>query len=102
MVPRPPASTRFPYTTLFRSEGSDLNRVLKRDGAVPPHDAVVSILQASEALAEAHAAGIIHRDLKPANLFLATQPDGSASRSEEHTSELQSQFHLVRRLLLDK
>src|SRR5689334_23756743 len=62
MIRRPPRSTLFPYTTLFRSTGT---------------------------------VSIFGRDGPPGTTY---QP----GRSEEHTSELQSQFHLVCRLLLEK
>src|SRR6267143_5230140 len=62
MIRRPPRSTLFPYTTLFRSPGSATNRA-------------------------AHCRAMAAR---------------CGPRSEEHTSELQSQFHLVCRLLLEK
>src|SRR5438309_2935639 len=73
MIRRPPRSTLFPYTTLFRSRGTP--RTTRRPyaprfaAALPPSRGVVE-----------------HR----------------GRRSEEHTSELQSQFHLVCRLLLEK
>src|SRR2546422_5602525 len=93
MIRRPPRSTLFPYTTLFRSLGGR-RRVLgfalrllahvdrRIDGLRPgeldlPRDR-------SRALGE----GQVHR--------------GEARRSEEHTSELQSRLHLVCRLLLEK
>jgi serine/threonine-protein kinase len=57
--------------------GADLGAVLSRRGALPVGLAVECIMQACEALAEAHALGIIHRDLKPANLFLTESVDGS-------------------------
>src|SRR2546427_7992981 len=72
MIRRPPRSTLFPYTTLFRSSTSFTSQAL--------HDAIGSLRQA----------GII---------FVAAA--GNA-RSEEHTSELQSQSNLVCRLLLEK
>ena len=56
--------------------GDDLRRVCKEQGPLPVGVAIDYILQACEALAEAHAAGIIHRDLKPANLFLTTRVEG--------------------------
>src|SRR2546427_5451673 len=68
MIRRPPRSTLFPYTTLFRSLGQ-----VRRDGGGPRH----RLLQS-----------------------LRTPP--VALRSEEHTSELQSQSNLVCRLLLEK
>jgi len=58
--------------------GRDLARVLREDGPLPIADAVDYVLQACEAIAEAHALGIVHRDLKPANLFLTRAPDGAA------------------------
>ena len=58
--------------------GSDL-RSLVKGGPLPPGDAVDYLLQACEALAEAHIAGIVHRDLKPENFFLAFGPGGTTS-----------------------
>src|SRR3989449_7462375 len=74
MIRRPPRSTLFPYTTLFRSHGT----VPLRGADHLLDDDAVAIDQ--EALG--HAGGLI--------------------RSEEHTSELQSRLHLVCRLLLEK
>lgn len=64
-----------PYIVMEHLSGEDLEHVLDRIGCLPPTEAVTYMLQACEALAEAHSLGIIHRDLKPANLFLARQPD---------------------------
>jgi serine/threonine-protein kinase len=58
-------------------EGGDLSSLIQRRGPLPITEAVDYVLQACEAIAEAHAAGIVHRDLKPANLFGARRPDGS-------------------------
>src|SRR5450432_16073 len=66
-----------PYMVMEYLEGHDVAEEMTRVGALPISDAVDFVLQAIEALAEAHAAGIVHRDLKPANLFLATRPDGT-------------------------
>src|SRR5438309_4533791 len=70
MLRRPPRSTLFPYTTLFRSDGGRL------EGAAT--------------ITEEHCNSCSSRS------------DSVQFRSEEHTSELQSQFHLVCRLLLEK
>jgi serine/threonine-protein kinase len=67
-----------PYIVMEYLEGTDLGALLDRKGPLPIKEAVEYLLQACEALAEAHALGIIHRDLKPANLFLARRPDRSA------------------------
>src|SRR2546427_7573206 len=76
MIRRPPRSTLFPYTTLFRSRARAMPR--------------------KNALRTAHARIGLERD--------ATQEaqDAREPRSEEHTSELQSQSNLVCRLLLEK
>src|SRR3989449_5930937 len=93
MIRRPPRSTLFPYTTLFRSQG--------RAGGRPGGDA-----RSGEAAGEPADAG---RAARPAG-WGAPGADGRpgwgaerrADRSEEHTSELQSRLHLVCRLLLEK
>src|SRR5438552_16510380 len=78
MIQRPPRSTLFPYTTLFRSRRSVLGRcrpaIRTRDSA----------------------------PCRPARSAETALNLGSESRSEEHTSELQSPDHLVCRLLLEK
>src|SRR2546427_8379729 len=78
MIRRPPRSTLFPYTTLFRSP---LGRALPPLGRQP----------------DAPRRGGI-----PENRTPRPRADRSRSRSEEHTSELQSQSNLVCRLLLEK
>src|SRR2546425_8885619 len=74
MIRRPPRSTLFPYTTLFRSITAFRTAVRRSQG-----DADQLTVQST-----------------------ATASDGSGSRSEEHTSELQSLAYLVCRLLLEK
>src|SRR5438309_6382353 len=78
MIPRPPRSTLFPYTTLFRS-------------GFP----WASIWQGIYEVNQTYNGVTINIDVDVAAMR-------SPSRSEEHTSELQSQFHLVCRLLLEK
>src|SRR5438309_6824292 len=87
MIPRPPRSTLFPYTTLFRS----LNMAYSIEGAeLTSHaDAIVRIVDQN------------FQDQK-IGVAIITLLRGLPIRSEEHTSELQSQFHLVCRLLLEK
>src|SRR5256885_11000737 len=84
MIRRPPRSTLFPYTTLFRSEGDEITPVV-----VCP------------AAQEAGHAGVgPHLRLELAGRHLGVGRVGQ--RSEEHTSELQSPCNLVCRLLLEK
>lgn len=66
-----------PYMVMEFLEGQDLAAVVRGSGALTISTAVEYILQALEAIAEAHANGIVHRDLKPANLFLIRRADGS-------------------------
>src|SRR2546429_4051497 len=86
MIRRPPRSTLFPYTTLFRSK--------------PPVEAPTSRQRrpatATPVVASAFAS------LRPPRETNSGASATSISRSEEHTSELQSRLHLVCRLLLEK
>jgi serine/threonine protein kinase len=66
-----------PYMVLEMLEGSDLGAHVTRRGPLSIEDAVTYVLEACEAIAEAHSLGIVHRDLKPDNLFLALRPDGT-------------------------
>src|SRR3712207_7075334 len=82
MIRRPPRSTLFPYTTLFRSQGAQPPGGRARAGRDLPRGAV--------------------RDPRGAGAARAALPGGARRRSEEHTSELQSRQYLVCRLLLEK
>src|SRR2546422_6410006 len=94
MIRRPPRSTLFPYTTLFRS---GVVQLLESLGARLVSSApLVSRFAARWSAAEL--AG--HR--KAAEILARVARDALAWRSEEHTSELQSRLHLVCRLLLEK
>lgn len=66
-----------PYMVMEYLHGSDVRAVLRDGGVLPVQDAVDYVLQAAEAIAEAHTLGIVHRDLKPSNLFLIERPDGT-------------------------
>src|SRR5689334_24160173 len=90
MIRRPPRSTLFPYTTLFRS-GFHSEHSKRHFGARPCQDFFpgADIHEIRQPVIAQHVAHAIARAFAP-------------KRSEEHTSELQSQFHLVCRLLLEK
>src|SRR2546427_4937377 len=91
MIRRPPRSTLFPYTTLFRSMVSGMI-------AQPDDEADVARLQ-SQLDADPDLAA---RLAEGARAAVADWPSDASERSEEHTSELQSQSNLVCRLLLEK
>src|SRR5438876_9083865 len=100
MMPPPPISTLFPYTTLFRS-----SLQCRRPGMLRRR-AESSDQQALEARHQLHGAEwfdhvIIGAERKPADDYMV-KPFSPMERSEEHTSELQSPVHLVCRLLLEK
>src|SRR3712207_8576210 len=91
MIRRPPRSTLFPYTTLFRSPG--LLRDRGRPGADPAH----SLAPARPPEGSRRALPAARRRRRPLD-----DRGRGAGRSEEHTSELQSRQYLVCRLLLEK
>src|SRR5689334_24301992 len=93
MIPRPPRSTLFPYTTLFRS------RAVPRLSS--PDVGEDSGSPEAEDVAQQHASPAFAVEGRRADPGDLCQPR-LRCRSEEHTSELQSQFHLVCRLLLEK
>ncbi len=64
-----------PYMVMERLTGEDLGATLDR-GPLPVRTAARYLIEACDAIAEAHAHGLVHRDLKPANLFLAVRPKG--------------------------
>jgi eukaryotic-like serine/threonine-protein kinase len=65
-----------PYIVMELLEGTNLAALVKQ-GPLPVDVAIEYVLQACEAIAEAHVTGVIHRDLKPANLFVTFRADGS-------------------------
>jgi serine/threonine-protein kinase len=67
-----------PYFVMEHLTGIDLATLLAEHGPLPIDDVLDYVLQALEAIAEAHRNGIVHRDLKPANLLLTTREDDSA------------------------
>src|SRR3712207_8667263 len=92
MIRRPPRSTLFPYTTLFRSDALELlERAPLLVGEAARNDDVDDdvLVAAAEPLQDRHAAAAQHSDV-------------AGLRSEEHTSELQSRQYLVCRLLLEQ
>src|SRR3712207_7761670 len=94
MIRRPPRSTLFPYTTLFRSEKKSGERFTKDDLSL------LSTLGSQAALAIYNAQ--LYEMREQALLDTITALAHAIERSEEHTSELQSRQYLVCRLLLEK
>ncbi|MCX5741933.1 MAG: serine/threonine-protein kinase [Proteobacteria bacterium] len=66
-----------PYMVMEFLEGSDIGQMIDQNGSLHPSLAIDLLIQACDALAEAHSIGIIHRDVKPSNLFVTFRPDGS-------------------------
>src|SRR5688572_31643480 len=102
MIRRPPMNTLFPYTTLFRSD------VMKESARAAltyakTHHERLGISEENLKDLEVHIhvpAGAIPKDGPSAGVTMSTALVSALSRSEEHTSELQSQSNLVCRLLL--
>src|SRR5699024_12671484 len=94
----PPSSTLFPYTTLFRSELNTLDaleRLILVAANAPSFQVFLEELEQSEGSFR-----IVGERFNP--LATLKESGGNYQRSEEHTSELQSRFDLVCRLLLEK
>src|SRR3712207_7527828 len=89
MIRRPPRSTRFPYTTLFRSEGEFL-------AVADDADALGGDAEGHEVALRGGRAPLAERQI------VLRGPALVAVRSEEHTSELQSRQYIVCRILLEK
>ncbi len=66
-----------PYIVMEYLDGCDLSALAKQRGAIPVAEGVEYVMQACEALAEAHSIGIVHRDVKLANLFVTRGHAGS-------------------------
>src|SRR5688572_31188095 len=96
MIRQPPRSTLFPYTTLFRSAEQAGEHRQHADAA---HDGGLPHFQADPVVALVDLAGA-HRE--HARHAAVGREAAGVARSEEHTSELQSQSNLVCRLLLEK
>src|SRR3712207_8070877 len=90
MIRRPPRSTLFPYTTLFRSQDAEASSTRSAYDAPAPRSMSASRCASEEYIGVGTPLSAQCRRLH------------SASRSEEHTSELQSRQYLVSRLLLEK
>src|SRR3712207_8416040 len=88
MIRRPPRSTLFPYTTLFRSHLRDVARFGGQGAHISPVEQEAAFRGAQEP----------RNDVEKRGLAASARPQ----RSEEHTSELQSRQYLVCRLLLEK
>src|SRR3712207_7046116 len=92
MIRRPPRSTLFPYTTLFRSVGAAVDLVMRRGLTRITRQNVIGT--GPRAARE--------RPMRPCGLSSPCRSPPAGRRSEEHTSELQSRQYLVCRLLLEK
>ena len=66
-----------PYMIMEYLDGQDLNQLLESRGSLGVEESVDYLIEACEAVAEAHSKGVIHRDLKPSNLFLAVRENGT-------------------------
>jgi serine/threonine-protein kinase len=74
-----------PYMVMEYLDGADLSQVLAASGPLPLQDAVDYVLQAGEAIAEAHSLGIVHRDLKPGNLLRSDSRRSSRVKATSST-----------------
>src|SRR3712207_7000164 len=97
MIRRPPRSTLFPYTTLFRSADRAVPVRVREDQVLAVRAVVAEFAQGGDAALERAERALGHLHLGDVHLAVRGR-----HRSEEHTSELQSRQYLVCRLLLEK
>src|SRR5258708_18926639 len=100
MIRRPPRSTLFPYTTLFRSRASSVHQLEQQ--ALRPLVGGSDFERGERLLLRLCAFAGLEVALRARNRSHLRAGAGPVARSEEHTSELQSPDHLVCRLLLEK
>src|SRR3712207_8153892 len=96
MIRRPPRSTLFPYTTLFRSLPAHPARLRDRHRDLGPDQLLGAVLRRDPGVDR------LRRELAARERGGGLLRPGRGARSEEHTSELQSRQYLVCRLLLEK
>src|SRR5256885_13327409 len=101
MIRRPPRSTLFPYTTLFRSEAVKLTVHVSTELPLPANGKVLGVQVALATFAPVGTpVMLMPAGTRSLMVTLVAGPKALAARSEEHTSELPSPCHLVCRLLL--
>src|SRR2546430_12113960 len=100
MIRRPPRSTLFPYPTLFRSERALAKVEAAAGGSVDAADTVAVAFDQVDRLQLVVEQAVEGKRALALRYYTATRDE--TTRSEEHTSELQSQSNLVCRLLLEK
>src|SRR3712207_8866754 len=111
MIRRPPRSTLFPYTTLFRSDDAGVNATLRAIGILEKYEIKPKVLDLGDykdpdeyirAMGMNAMLDRIDKAIDSVQFRLDTLRKSYDMRSEEHTSELQSRQYLVCRLLLEK
>src|SRR5262245_62299901 len=102
MIPPPPSSTLFPYTTLFRSDEVPQLLIRRRVALLHALEQLHQLIERILVAGEENLLLVLEVVIEVALLHVQRRGNLLDRRSEEHTSELQSLRHLVCRLLLEK